>query len=362
MVRRNIKDMRVLIGGSSSKIFHLKEFANSLEKIGITAKVVLDIDYSDGYPSRKVSKWFKNNDQFKKLINEFKPDFIFIDRQRHFGLSAIKSKIPLIVHLRGDFWKEMKMAEETLYKSFPKRMALKKWYEMGDECFKNYQIILPICRHLEKRTLEYYPDQNTEVLYQGINPKNWYKEKGMKLNHPCIGLIQSANIWGKTKQILLLTKIMNKFPQITFYWVGDGQYTNQVLPKLEKFDNFTWLGSLEYPNKVRKFLSEIDAYALITGIDMSPLTLLEAQLMEKPVIATDVGGIPELMINGKTGFLIEKNNPKDLEEKIILILKEITTQKMGSEGKKFVIENFDWEIIAKKFKYILEQYLKKSKN
>jgi len=81
--------MRILIGGSSSKINHLKEFANYLEKIEITTKVVLDIDYSDGYPSRKISKWFKNNNQFKKLINEFKPDFIFIDRQRHFGLSAI---------------------------------------------------------------------------------------------------------------------------------------------------------------------------------------------------------------------------------------------------------------------------------
>ena len=354
--------MKILIGASSSKIFHLKEVADALEKIQIKAKVVFDADYADGYPSRKLINWFQNDNKFKKLINEFKPDFIFIDRQRHFGLSAIKSKIPLIVHLRGDFWKEMQMAKETLYKSFPKKMALKKWYEMGDECFKNSQIILPICRHLEKRTLEYYPDQNTEVLYQGINPKNWYKEKGMKLNHPCIGLIQSANIWGKTKQILLLTKIMNKFPQITFYWVGDGQYTNQVLPKLEKFDNFTWLGSLEYPNKIRQFLSEIDAYALITGIDMSPLTLLEAQLMEKPVIATNVGGIPELMIDGKTGFLIEKNNSKDLEEKIVLILKETTTQKMGSEGKKFVIEHFDWEIIAKKFKYILEQYLKNSKN
>ena len=354
--------MKILIGASSSKIFHLKEFADALEKIQIKAKVVFDADYADGYPSRKLINWFQNDSKFKKLINEFKPDFIFIDRQRHFGLSAIKSKIPLIVHLRGDFWKEMKMAEETLYKSFPKKMALKKWYEMGDECFKNSQIILPICRHLEKRTLEYYPDQNTEVLYQGINPKNWYKEKGMKLNHPCIGLIQSANIWTKTKEILLLNKIMKKFPNVTFYWAGDGPYRDQVLPELEKHGNFKWLGNLEYPNKVRKFLSEIDAYALITGIDMSPLTLLEAQLMEKPVIATNVGGVQELIIDGKTGFLIEKNNPKDLEEKILLILKEISTQKMGSEGKKFVIEHFDWEIIVQKFKYILEQYLKNSKN
>ena len=354
--------LKILIGASSSKIFHLNQFAKELINRGIETRVVLDIDYVDGYPSRKISHWFKNEQKFEKLIEKFKPDVILIDRQRHFGLATIKSKIPLIVHLRGDFWEEMKMAEKTLYKSFPKKMALKKWYEIGDDCFKNSKIILPICRHLKNRTSEYYPDQNIEVLYQGINPKNWYKEKGMKLNHPCIGLIQSANIWTKTKEMLLLSKIMEKFPDVTFYWVGDGPYRHEILPELEKFDNFTWLGSLEYPNKIRKFLSEIDAYALISGIDMSPLTLLEAQLMEKPIIATNVGGIPELMIDGKTGFLIEKNNPKDLEEKIVLILKEIETQKMGSEGKKFVIENFDWEIIAKKFKYILEQYLKNSKN
>ena len=88
---------------------------------------------------------------------------------------------------------------------------------------------------------------------------------------------------------------------------------------------------------------------------MSPLTLLEAQLMEKPVIATNVGGISELMNDGKTGFLIKKNDSKNLEEKISCILEEITSDKMGSEGRKFVIDNFDWKIIAKKFKNILEQ-------
>ena len=350
-------NMKILIGASSSKIFHLNEFSNALNNLGIETKVVLDVDYSDGYPSRKISHWFQKDHKFIKLIEEFRPNVIFVDRQRHFGLSAIKSKIPLIVHLRGDFWEEMKMAEQTLYKSFPKKTALKKWDEIAHECFQKSRIILPICTYLKKRTLEHYPNQNVEVLYQGINPENWFKQNGMDLKHPCIGLVQSANIWEKTKEMLLLTKIMDEFPQITFYWVGDGPYRDEILPELEKFDNFKWLGSLEYPKKIREFLSEIDVYALITGIDMSPLTLLEAQLMEKPVIATNVGGIQELMIDGKTGFLIEKNNSKDLKEKILLILKEITSEKMGSEGKKFVIENFDWKIIAKRFKNMLEQYL-----
>ena len=45
--------MKLLIGGSNSKIFHLKEFAQNLEKNNMECKVVLDSDYADGNPSRK---------------------------------------------------------------------------------------------------------------------------------------------------------------------------------------------------------------------------------------------------------------------------------------------------------------------
>ena len=128
----------------------------------------------------------------------------------------------------------------------------------------------------------------------------------MQLKHPCVGLVQGAVIFEKTKELLTLTSVLEKMPHVTFYWAGDGPYRNEVLPILEKYDNFEWLGALEYPDKVRDFLSEIDVYALLSGIDMSPLTLLEAQLMEKPVIATSVGGIPELMINKKVVFLLKK--------------------------------------------------------
>ena len=172
----------------------------------------------------------------------------------------------------------------------------------------------------------------------------------MNLKHPCVGLLQGATIWGKTQEMLVLEKVLQKFPNVTFYWVGDGPYRMKILSKLKKYENFQWLGALSYPDKVREYLSEIDIYALISGIDMSPLTLQEAQLMEKPVIATNVGGIPELMNNGKTGFLVEKGNVKQLEEKIEILLNDNQKSKiMGIEGRKFIQQNFEWEIIAKKF-------------
>jgi len=342
--------LKLLIGGSSSKLFHLKEFAENLEKNNIECRVVFDSEYADGFPSRKIKSWFSSNKKFKKLIDSFEPDVIFVDRTRHFAIEASKTNIPLILHLRGNMWKEFVMARETLYKSKEKRIALSKWEEMGEECIQKSELILPICNHLSDITKEKYSNKKIETLYQGITPENWFQKKGMELEHPCVGILQSATIWEKTKELLILPEILEKMPDVHFYWAGDGVYRDQVLPALEKHKNFHWLGSLEYPGKVREFLTEIDVYALISGIDMSPLTLQEAQLMEKSVVATNIGGIPELMKDGETGFLIEKDNPEKLFEKLSTLLNNLEkANEMGKKGKEFVKNNFSWDKICKDF-------------
>tara|TARA_B110001454_G_scaffold82074_1_gene78958 strand:- start:20 stop:1084 length:1065 start_codon:yes stop_codon:yes gene_type:complete len=342
--------LKLLIGASSSKIFHLNEFADKLEKNNVKCKVVFDSEYADGFPSRKIKSWFSSNKKFKKLIDDFQPDVIFVDRTRHFAIEAAKTDIPLILHLRGNIWKEFVMARETLYKSKEKRIALNKWEEMGEESIQKSELILPICNHLSDITKEKYPNKKTETLYQGITPENWFQKKGMELKHPCVGILQSATIWEKTKEMLILPEILEKMPNVHFYWAGDGVYKDEILPTLEKYENFHWLGSLEYPDKVREFLTEIDVYALISGIDMSPLTLQEAQLMEKAVVATNVGGIPELMEDGETGYLIEKDNPEELYIKLSRLLNDLEKAKeMGGKGKEFVTKNFSWDKICNDF-------------
>ena len=340
--------MKLLIGGSPSKIFHLNDFAKNLYDLGVEVKVVIDSEFCDGFPSRKISKWFQSKNQFNKLLMDFKPDLVLVDRPRHFALESVKQEIPTLVHVRGDFWSEIKWAKETRYKKFPKNIAIKKWEAMGKEIFENAECILPICKFLEKKVNQQHPKKMTHVLYQGIDSQNWFVEKGIKLKHPCVGLVQSANIWGKAQEMLILKNVLKKFPNIMFYWVGDGPYANIINLELSKYENFKWLGNLEYPKGVRQFLSEIDIYALISGIDMAPLTLLEAQLMKKPVIATSVGGIPELMNDRITGFLVKKNDDVDIIEKISILMNGQTIQ-LGEMGRKFVSENFSWEKISEGF-------------
>jgi glycosyltransferase involved in cell wall biosynthesis len=83
---------------------------------------------------------------------------------------------------------------------------------------------------------------------------------------------------------------------------------------------------------------------------MSPLTLLEAQLMKKAVVATNVGGIPELMKDNESGFLVNKGDADGWIEKLSLLINDDNQAvKMGTKGRKFVEENFSWEIIASRF-------------
>ena len=351
--------MKILIGGSSTFFFHLKEFSDTLNKLGVESKLVFDADYSDGFPSRKIRKWFQKRKKFTKLIEEFKPDAIFIDRQRHFGIDALKANIPLFVLLRGHYWSEINWNKKTMYKSLPKRIALSQWDKLGKEIFNGATAILPICKYLEKITNKFVPGKSTNVFSEGVDASRWYQVKGMNLKHPCIGLLQRANWWGKTSEMLILKNVLEKMPNTHFYWAGDGPLRERVLSELDQYDNFHWLGNLQYPDKVREYLSEIDVYALITGMDLASLTLKEAQLMKKPVVATNVGGNQEMMIDGKTGFLVQQGNHEQLIDKLSLLLedKELA-KKMGNEGRKFIEDTFNWELVTKNFIKIMESYLK----
>ena len=95
----------------------------------------------------------------------------------------------------------------------------------------------------------------------------------MNVKHPCVGLLQDANWWGKTSEMLILKKVLKEMPNVHFYWAGDGPLRQRITSELSNYENFHWLGRLQYPDKVREYLSAIDVYALVTGMDLAPLTL-----------------------------------------------------------------------------------------
>ena len=343
--------MRLLISGSSLRLDTLREFGEALLRNGVEYKLVDGAEIIDGYPSRKIRRWLRSKKRFNKLIQEFKPDAVFSDLQRHFSVAAIEENIPLIVWMRGDFWEEIQYARNSSHKSFPLSMVLNAWEKLAMRSVNDARIVMPICKYAQKIAQERLPNKPLYVMTHGIESSKWFPENGnMRLRHPCVGLVQTSINWKKTSELLILEKVLKTLPNVTWYWVGDGPNTDRILNKLQNYPNFKWLGKLQHPDKIRQFLTEIDIYALITGVDLMPMSLKEAMMMKKPSIATCTGGIPEIVEDGRTTMLVRPNNPDDIIEKIQYILEDDKrSKKMGEYAREFTIRNSSWDSIAKGF-------------
>jgi glycosyltransferase involved in cell wall biosynthesis len=68
----------------------------------------------------------------------------------------------------------------------------------------------------------------------------------------------------------------------------------------------------------------------------------------RPVIATNVGGLPDAVEDGKSGFLVDPNNPEQLADKILLFInKPELTKSMGAYAKHLSETRFSWKTVAK---------------
>ena len=257
--------------GRIGKHIHLNDFGKALEKNGHQYKLVYEIDYVNGFPSKDIKSWFSKK-KLHNLIDEYQPDIVFVDRQSHFALECIKLKIPTFVYLRGHFWSEVEWAKKTIYKSALMRWVIDQRKKIANKVFAECNGIFMTADYLDGVIKEHVPNAKTFHFLEGLDTSRWYPKTGMKLKHPCVGMLHDANWWGKTKEMLILEEVIQKLPNVHFYWAGDGQYKQPILEKISKFENFHYLKSLEYPDEVREYLTEIDIYALPTGMDTTPFS------------------------------------------------------------------------------------------
>jgi len=109
-----------------------------------------------------------------------------------------------------------------------------------------------------------------------------------------------------------------------------------------------YLGALEQ-KEVAELCKKASIVILPSLSEAFPVVVLEALACETPIVATPVGGIPEIVQNQKNGLLIPPNNSLKLAEAIEYLLSNKSARiSMGKEGRKNVIENFSLQVVARK--------------
>ena len=112
--------------------------------------------------------------------------------------------------------------------------------------------------------------------------------------------------------------------------------------------------SLEW-HKAMEVLKSSQVLVLPSRIESVPQSILEAFYLKIPVIATNVGGVHELVSNNKTGLLVTPNNSKELLEKINYLLNDIDLcNRLANNAHEFVMKNFSWEVLLPKYLKLYE--------
>ena len=127
--------------------------------------------------------------------------------------------------------------------------------------------------------------------------------------------------------------------------------------RLEKMGKAKLLGTLHQEDLIKKY-QKCSIFVLPSLWEGFPFSLLEAMGCGCACIASNVGGVPDLIDNGKNGLLVEPGNTKELREKISYLHEnEAVCKKLGKKARKKVVKNFTWKIVAKKTRKVYQSVL-----
>lgn len=138
--------------------------------------------------------------------------------------------------------------------------------------------------------------------------------------------------------------LKERTPNILYRIIGGGPLENDLKKltlSLSLFETVQFWGPASQ-EEVLQNLQEADIFVLSSVSEALGLSLIEAQALGLPVVATRVGGVPEAVLDGRTGFLVPERDSRALAEKIqFLIEHPEVCREMGQRGREYVRENYD---------------------
>ncbi len=227
--------------------------------------------------------------------------------------------------------------------------------------YKNAKVCIgassPIKDYFEKIGVK-----NIEVIPNGIDLKKF--ENLERKQHQGFVVITVARL-EKVKGIEFLIKAFVDFrsqqsQQVELWIIGDGserKNLEELTKKLDLEEKIKFLGAI--PNeKIPEYLAQADCFVLPSLKEGFGIVILEARAADLPVIGTRVGGIKELIEDGKTGILVEPGNSEAIAKAIQKIYSnpELRTKLINLAMAR--LKRYDWQNIAERVYSIYQKILK----
>jgi len=253
------------------------------------------------------------------------------------------------------------------------------------DLLKKFDLLI-VCTNVEKEFLvqkcKIQPGQIKVIpmgvdytKFQNVNKNTLsnlsFKEKFFNKNEKKYKLILFCGYKNYEKGALSILKsipyILKKIKKVYFAFIGPSTVAfNRELSKIKKLEkvkiiNFSPENLTGYFDKKKlAAFKEADIYLMPSRSDAFGISFLEAWSMGKPVIGARIGATPEVIRENIDGLLVEFDNPKDIAQKVIFLLKNNKLRKIyGSAGQLKVSQKYTWDIVAKETHYTYQNLLTK---
>lgn len=264
---------------------------------------------------------------------------------KKFGISS-NQKTAVVLHTNGDTFRMLLSYYPILKNSLYHR------YLIGIEKFVLDRVskVLFVAKNPLETFLNLHPafnSENTGYIYNGIKLKESKTRLKPEKQEIPIKLCTVGTVSKRKGQDIILESLirLNKEDRKRFHLtiVGDGPLLEQLKLKAienELSDLVTFTGSV---NNVENILKNSDVFLLISNDEGLPISIMEAMREGLPVISTYVGGIPEMVIPNKNGYLIQPDSHQLINVLRKLLDAEPDLSEFGNESRTIFIERFTTE-------------------
>jgi len=283
------------------------------------------------YKLKFLKKYFKNN-KIDIVLAEYGMTGEFVTNL------CFDMKIPLIVHFHGfDAHKISVIENNNYYKNV----------------FKKASAIIVVSKFMEQQLISIGANKD-KLFYNPCGPNTKFKTVTAKLNsNYFLSVGRFVDKKSPFLTILAFKNVLNEYPDVKLKMCGDGPLLEacKILIKGLKIEHSVEFLGVQSHSVIVKLMSEARAFVQHSvqpshgDAEGTPVAVLEASLTGIPVIATKHAGISDVIINGKTGFLINEYDIEDMAKYMKLVLTDIDKAKqIGAAARDWIEKNFSLTI------------------
>jgi glycosyltransferase involved in cell wall biosynthesis len=193
------------------------------------------------------------------------------------------------------------------------------------------------------------PKSKLRVIDNGIDidrfrergdPHALRRSLGIPADSPVIGSVgRLAEIKRHDLLIRSFSEVRREFPTAHLVIVGDGPLKDDLAGLIRQLDLNSSVHLAGYQPEAWKYLYIMNCFALTSRSEGMPQAALEAAIAELPIVAAGVGGLPELIEDGRTGILTEPNDPAAITRALLTMLREPHWARQVGRAARHVVES-----------------------